>query len=105
MELSNQITVERLSGALTNAVYVVTPPDELPERPVSKDGKSGAAPVRKPPPPKLLLRIYGPQVEHLIDRESELAILKRLARKRIGPRMLGTFANEISCCLANSLEM
>lgn len=93
MELSNQITVERLSGALTNAVYVVTPPDELPERPVSKDGKSGAAPVRKPPPPKLLLRIYGPQVEHLIDRESELAILKRLARKRIGPRMLGTFAN------------
>jgi choline kinase len=94
MELSNQIAVERLSGALTNAVYVVTPPDELPERPVSKDGKSGASPVhKKPPPPKLLLRIYGPQVEHLIDRESELAILKRLARKRIGPRMLGTFAN------------
>lgn len=93
MELSNQITVERLSGALTNAVYVVTPPDELPERPVSKDGKPSATPTRKPPPPKLLLRIYGPQVEHLIDRDSELAILKRLARKRIGPRMLGTFAN------------
>ena len=42
---------------------------------------------------KLLLRIYGPQVEHLIDRESELQILKRLARKRIGPRLLGTFEN------------
>lgn len=42
---------------------------------------------------KLLLRIYGPQVEHLIDRESELQILKRLARKRIGPRLLGTFTN------------
>ena len=93
MELSNQITVERLSGALTNAVYVVTPPDELPERPAPKEGKSGAATVHKPPPPKLLLRIYGPQVEHLIDRDSELQILKRLARKRIGPRMLGTFAN------------
>lgn len=42
---------------------------------------------------KLLLRIYGPQVEHLIDRESELQILQRLGRKRIGPRMLGTFKN------------
>ena len=42
---------------------------------------------------KLLLRVYGPQVEHLIDRESELQILRRLARKRIGPRLLGTFQN------------
>lgn len=32
-------------------------------------------------------------MEHLIDRQSELAILQRLARKRIGPRLLGTFAN------------
>lgn len=93
MELSNQITVERLSGALTNAVYVVTPPDELPERPSSKEGKTSTQPSLKAPPPKLLLRIYGPQVEHLIDRDAELQILKRLARKRIGPRMLGTFAN------------
>lgn len=42
---------------------------------------------------KLLLRIYGPQVEHLIDRDNELQILKRLARKHIGPRLLGTFTN------------
>ena len=41
----------------------------------------------------MLLRIYGPQVEHLIDREVELQILKRLARKHIGPRLLGTFLN------------
>lgn len=40
-----------------------------------------------------MLRIYGPQVEHLIDRDSELHILTRLARKRIGPRLLGTFTN------------
>jgi choline kinase len=32
-------------------------------------------------------------VEHLIDRESELQILRRLARKKIGPRLLGTFIN------------
>ena len=42
---------------------------------------------------KLLLRIYGPQAEHLIDREVELQILKRLAQKSIGPHLLGTFVN------------
>jgi choline kinase len=45
------------------------------------------------PRSKLLLRIYGPQADHLIDRESELQILTRLARKSIGPRLLGTFSN------------
>lgn len=42
---------------------------------------------------KLLLRIYGSQAELLVDRESELSILRRLARKKIGPRLLGTFIN------------
>lgn len=42
---------------------------------------------------KLLLRIYGPQVDHLIDRENELQILRRLGRKNIGPKVLGTFQN------------
>lgn len=40
-----------------------------------------------------MLRIYGPQAEHLIDRENELQILRRLGRKNIGPRVLGTFNN------------
>ncbi|KAM0506447.1 hypothetical protein ACHAP8_001487 [Fusarium lateritium] len=75
------ISVVRLSGALTNAVYVVTPPKEIDEA----DGR------RKPS--KVLLRIYGPQVEHLIDRDNELSVLQRLARKKIGPRLLGTFQN------------
>ncbi|USP80305.1 uncharacterized protein yc1106_07579 [Curvularia clavata] len=88
-ELSNEINVQRLSGALTNAVYVVSPPKNLPLPEQSEDGP----PKPRNPPPKLLLRIYGPQVEHLIDRESELQILTRLARKRIGPRLLGTFSN------------
>lgn len=42
---------------------------------------------------KLLLRIYGPQVEHLIDRENEIQLLRRLCRKNIGPRLLGLFRN------------
>lgn len=91
MDMSNEIEVERLCGALTNAVYVVSPPANLPNQQTSTGDDKPRA--QRPPPPKLLLRIYGPQVEHLIDREAELQILRRLARKRIGPRMLGTFSN------------
>ena len=95
MERGADVDVQRLSGALTNAVYVVSPPKNLPEPPATSDGAttSTAPIVKRRPPAKLLLRIYGPQVEHLIDREGELAILRRLARKRIGPRLLGTFSN------------
>jgi choline kinase len=95
MEQGADIDVQRLSGALTNAVYVVSPPKNLPEPPATSDSATTSAiPARKRrPPAKLLLRIYGPQVEHLIDRQGELAILRRLARKRIGPRLLGTFSN------------
>ncbi|RDL41074.1 uncharacterized protein BP5553_01053 [Venustampulla echinocandica] len=86
-----EIEVERLSGALTNAVYVVSPPKVLPVAQTSST--SNPKPHSPKPPPKLLLRIYGPQVEHLIDRQNELQILRRLARKKIGPRLLGTFTN------------
>lgn len=93
MELSGEVDVERLSGALTNAVYVVSPPANLPSTHNSLAVDETKPKIQRPPPAKLLLRIYGPQVEHLIDREAELQILRRLARKRIGPRMLGTFSN------------
>ncbi|KAK4200640.1 putative choline kinase [Triangularia verruculosa] len=83
LDSGEQISVERLSGALTNAVYVVLPPPESALPPA--EGKKT--------PGKVLLRIYGPQVEHLIDRENELSVLRRLARKKIGPRLLGTFLN------------
>ncbi|KAI1259884.1 kinase-like protein [Xylariaceae sp. FL1019] len=81
LDSGDSIAVERLSGAMTNAVYVVHPPDNI-------ENEMG-----KKMPLKLLLRVYGPQVEHIIDRENELNVLRRLARKKIGPRLLGTFAN------------
>ncbi|KAL8838992.1 MAG: hypothetical protein Q9170_001922 [Blastenia crenularia] len=84
------IDVERLSGALTNAVYVVSPPKDLSRRQSTSNFNGGFALTSHS---KLLLRIYGPQVEHLIDRDNELQILRRLARKKIGPRLLGTFSN------------
>ena len=93
MEMTSEIDVQRLSGALTNAVYVVSPPSNLPLSFEQSNETTPTSSALKKPPPKLLLRIYGPQVEHLIDRETELAILRRLARKKIGPRLLGTFAN------------
>ncbi|KAF2970708.1 hypothetical protein GQX73_g2898 [Xylaria multiplex] len=83
LDSCDAISVERLSGALTNAVYVVTPPEDM----------MGKAESGKKNPAKLLLRVYGPQVEHIIDRKNELSVLRRLARKKIGPRLLGTFAN------------
>ena len=99
LEMSRYIEVQRLSGALTNCVYVVSPPKDLPpQTPLAEaadknDLSQNTSSSRRPPPPKILLRIYGSQVDHLIDRTSELAILRRLAKKRIGPRMLGTFTN------------
>ena len=108
LDSSGSIDVERLSGALTNAVYVVSPPKELPGRPVQDHQSCLPLPSKRPPyvlrilskcdtilieDRKLLLRIYGPQVEQLIDRVNELQILRRLARKNIGPRLLGTFRN------------
>ncbi|KAL8824987.1 MAG: hypothetical protein Q9191_004685 [Dirinaria sp. TL-2023a] len=92
LDHGRHIEVSRLSGAMTNAVYVVSPPKDLPTS--SQDLQSSTTSVTpKKAPLKLLLRIYGPQAEHLIDREKELHILKRLARKKIGPRLLGTFIN------------
>ncbi|EMC92414.1 hypothetical protein BAUCODRAFT_38468 [Baudoinia panamericana UAMH 10762] len=92
LDLSGAVNVQRLSGALTNAVYVVTPPSNLPSL---HDHETNGTRHRRHRhlPPKLLMRIYGPNVEHLIDRDAELAMLRRLARKHIGPRLLGTFAN------------
>lgn len=93
LDQGDELAVERLSGALTNAVYVVTPPEVIPQ--ASKPVASGENKQvrKKKTPTRLLLRIYGPQVEHLIDRENELGILRRLSRKKIGPRLLGTFKN------------
>jgi len=50
MESSANIDVERLSGALTNAVYVVAPPKDLPLRPNEGTESSQSLVPRNPPP-------------------------------------------------------
>jgi choline kinase len=47
LELSGQIDVKRLSGAMTNAVYVVSPPADLHTQ---KEKESGPPAPRNPPP-------------------------------------------------------
>ncbi|RPB23193.1 kinase-like protein [Terfezia boudieri ATCC MYA-4762] len=86
-----ELEIKRISGALTNAVYMVSPPP--PPAGEAADGVPTMISTSTKKPAKLLLRIYGAQVSHLIDRKSELSILRRLARKKIGPRLLGTFQN------------
>ncbi|KAK5069619.1 hypothetical protein LTR64_008300 [Lithohypha guttulata] len=91
IEYAKTMHVERLSGALTNAVYVVKPPKDytLMQR---RDEQGNLVPVKRLPK-HLLLRIYGPSTDHLIDRQNELLILRRLAAKNIGPKLLGYFEN------------
>ncbi|KAF3926818.1 hypothetical protein ABW20_dc0101333 [Dactylellina cionopaga] len=99
LDRGEEVVVSRISGALTNAVYKVTPPS-LSQEKVSKPvdtpymGAVDTKDPRRPRKPKpLLLRIYGPQVGHLIDRDTELNILRRLAKHKVGPTLLGTFDN------------
>lgn len=70
-----KLSVERISGALTNSIYKVQYVDD------------------KIKIPGLLLRIYGKNVDEIIDRDLELEILIKLSAKGIGPKLLGIFSN------------
>lgn len=86
IEFASRIVVRKIYGALTNAIYQITLPDDIDQC----DDHNGLLPQAAP---KLLMRIYGAHVEHLIDRTHELVMLKRLSKHNIGPRLLGTFTN------------
>lgn len=50
LDRGREIDVERLSGALTNAVYVVSPPKDLPQTPtITRDSTTSLVPKRPPP--------------------------------------------------------
>ncbi|KIK95624.1 hypothetical protein PAXRUDRAFT_140271 [Paxillus rubicundulus Ve08.2h10] len=68
------LSVRKVSGSLTNAVYFVSCPSSS--------------------VPTVLLRIYGPSSSSLISRSRELHTLHILSsRYHIGPRIYGTFSN------------
>lgn len=68
------LVIRKIAGAMTNAIYQVT-------------YKSDAA------LPSLLLRVYGPNVDSIIDRDYELQVLARLSNLKIGPKLFGCFNN------------
>lgn len=69
------ISIHKVSGAMTNAVFFVSCPPW-------------------PGVKTLLLRVYGPSSGTLINRSRELHILHILSSQyRIGPRVYGTFDN------------
>ncbi|KAI8089878.1 kinase-like domain-containing protein [Halteromyces radiatus] len=70
IQYKEDIAINRISGALTNAIFFV-----------DAGGK------------RRLLRVYGVGVDQLIDREKELAWLARLGRLNLGPRLLAIFGN------------
>ncbi|KAI8340937.1 kinase-like domain-containing protein [Chlamydoabsidia padenii] len=70
VQQKEDLTINRISGALTNAVFFV-----------DSRGK------------RRLLRVYGVGVDQLVDREKELAWLARLGRLNLGPRLLAIFGN------------
>lgn len=76
LTISN-LTVNRISGALTNSIYRIEYKDEEQNLQL----------------PKLLLRVYGKNLDSIIDRERELNVLIKLSQKSIGPRLLGIFSN------------
>lgn len=76
LHISN-LFVNRISGALTNSIYKIEYKDHQQNLHL----------------PALLLRVYGKNVDSLIDRELELEILIKLSAKKIGPKLLGIFTN------------
>uniref|UniRef100_A0A060T9E8 ARAD1C37510p n=1 Tax=Blastobotrys adeninivorans TaxID=409370 RepID=A0A060T9E8_BLAAD len=95
MEAAEDLVIKRLSGALTNSIFVVEPPAYVKSAKTTPgiEYPYQAAHAYQSRPGKLLLRVYGAQSGNLIDRDEELAILERLSQKEIGPKLLGTFSN------------
>lgn len=89
-DMAGELEMVRISGALTNSVYAVKPPVHIKE---SVKREYAGRPYHHRLPPNLLLRVYGPQVGILIDREKELRTVSQLTKHNIGPRLLGTFTN------------
>lgn len=90
LHMAEDIQIDRISGALTNSVYRISAPPYIKEQIKRQyDDK----PYHHRLPVGLLLRVYGPQVDRLIDRDRELKTVEVLTKLGIGPRLLGTFTN------------
>ncbi|PLW18721.1 hypothetical protein PCASD_15376 [Puccinia coronata f. sp. avenae] len=86
------ITISKVSGSLTNAVFFVSCPS-IPAD-LSQSTTTQPSSNQEESAPTVLLRIYGPSSGTLISRKEELHLLHTLsATYGIGPLLLGTFDN------------
>ena len=94
---AEKIKVTRLSGALTNAVFLVVPPgftEDDGDKDIDDNKIKGYGHHEHEKGAQcLLLRVYGPNVDTVINRSKELQMLQRLAAHGIGPRLRGMFTN------------
>lgn len=101
--LPSYIHLQKVSGALTNAVFFLSfNPSRRPTSPSMSPLLTPTMPPSDPDlplhpehfPPTLLLRIYGPSSDALISRTEELRILHVLSTQYgLGPTVFGTFEN------------
>lgn len=68
---NEDLKLDRVSGAMTNAVFFVTIGSNK----------------------RMLLRVYGVGCDQILDRNKELDWLSRLSQLSIGPKLLGIFGN------------
>ncbi|KAI7825468.1 kinase-like domain-containing protein [Kickxella alabastrina] len=93
------VRASRLSGAMTNCVYMVEiiPAPTLASSSTSAHvrrwtrNKPQEGPVQLPA--KYLLRVYGAGVDEFLSREKELYWLAQLTSLGFGPRLYGIFGN------------
>ncbi|KAJ9122437.1 hypothetical protein QFC22_001862 [Naganishia vaughanmartiniae] len=98
---STNVHLQRISGAMTNAVFFCSyNPTDKPLEPTMSPlltpkipGARSHVPGEKLPP-TLLVRVFGPSSGALIERDQELRILHILSsRYGLGPRIEGIFEN------------
>ncbi|WWC91859.1 uncharacterized protein L201_006806 [Kwoniella dendrophila CBS 6074] len=101
----SSIHLQKVSGALTNAVFFVSfnpapNPTSPSESPLLTPTMPASDPSHPPPltpdqyPPTLLFRVYGVGSDALISRTEELRILYVLnSEYHFGPKVYGTFQN------------
>jgi choline kinase len=101
----SSIHLQKVSGAMTNAVFFVSfNPNPKPTSPSMSPLLTPTMPPTDPDhppalladqyPPTLLFRIYGPTSDQLIARDEELRILHVLSNTyNFGPKVYGTFQN------------
>ncbi|KAJ9127095.1 hypothetical protein QFC24_001330 [Naganishia onofrii] len=98
---STNVHVQRISGAMTNAVFFCSyNPTDKPLEPTMSPMLTPKIPGARSHlpgerlPPTLLVRVFGPSSGALIERDQELRILHILSsRYGLGPRIEGIFEN------------